>query len=489
MDMSHDTDRTASPANASTPVDATKPARPTEPGVTTEPSESFYHGPRGLAVKILSRVERSDSYLDKLIDYTLRTEELDERDRRLLIELSYGVLRNREKLDWVLTGFYHGEFPKCLTAVKNAMRVALYQILFLDKIPWSAAVNESVDIVKRLKGGRSAGIVNGVLRNIIRKINAITWPVRDANPLHYFSVVHSHPQWMVRRWLDRFGPRETEQLLIANNNRPPVTISVDTTRCSIDQIRKTLADNGSQSEYSPLLPSYLRVKRIGDLSGFPEFQQGLFTVQDDAAGLAARLTGVRPGMRVIDLCAAPGGKSIAMAEMMKGEGRIIALDKYEAKLELLRNAINRSAHEEIISPMIGDASSITLEAADVVLLDAPCSGLGVLRRKPEIKWKREANDIVALAALQLELLTNASRMVVPGGVLVYTTCTTEPEENAQVVASFLAAHPEFTLESAEAYLPDSALRAGVVTAEGYLEVLPHRHGSDGAFGARLKRTG
>ncbi|MGE3802966.1 MAG: 16S rRNA (cytosine(967)-C(5))-methyltransferase RsmB [Candidatus Kapaibacterium sp.] len=448
----------------------------------------LYSGIRGLAIKILTRVDRSDSWLDKLLENTLAREQLDVRDKRLLRELTSGVMRHRERLDWVLTGFYHGEFQKCIPTVKNAMRVALYQLLFLDRIPHSAAVNESVEIIKRLKGKRSAGIVNGVLRNIIRKLDAITWPDPDENIIHFHAVMESHPQWMVKRWSERLGIEETASLLKANNVRPTTSLRVNVQRTTVEHVKRELIALGASVERSVLMPSYLHVRHIPDLGTTDVFKEGFVTAQDDGAGLAVLLSGAKPGMRVIDLCAAPGGKSTAMAELMRGEGEIIAIDKYEAKLKQLSETITRCGFEQIIQPIVGDALTVEMDQADVVLLDAPCSGLGTLRRKPEIKWKRQPEEIRKLTELQRELLERATLLVKPEGVLVYTTCTTEPEENEMVISQFLQDHPEFQIESAEQFMPDSALRKGVVTDRGFLQVWPHRHGTDGAFGARLRKS-
>ena len=447
----------------------------------------LYHGARGLAVKVLTRVDRSDSWLDKLLDNVLAEEQLDVRDKRLLRELASGVMRHRERLDWVLTGFYHGEFQKCIPTVKNAMRVALYQLLFLDRVPHSAAVNESVEIVKRLKGKRSAGIVNGVLRNVIRKLDAITWPDFEENLVHYLSIMESHPQWMVRRWVDHIGPEETKNFLKANNVRPVTTLRVNVAKTSVEHVKRELTALGATVERSVLIPTYLHVRHLPDLASIEMFQEGLITAQDDGAGLATLLTGVKPGMRVLDLCAAPGGKSTGMAEMMDGKGEIIALDKYDVKLKQLKETVARCGFQDIIQPEVGDALTVTMEPGDVVLLDAPCSGLGTLRRKPEIKWKRQQDEIGKLAELQQELLAHAALLVKSGGVLVYTTCTTEPEENEGMIARFLDHYPDFQLEHADSFLPDSATRKGVVTSEGYLQTWPHHHNTDGAFGARLRK--
>lgn len=451
------------------------------------PSESIYQGPRGLAVKILSRIDRSDSYLDKLVDAAIRNNQLDNRDARLLNEIAHGVLRHRERIDWVLTGFYHGEYPKCLPPIKNAMRVALYQILFLDRVPWSAAVNESVDLVKRFKGERSAGKVNGVLRNVIRKIDAITWPEEDEIPVHYFSTMGSHPKWLVRRWLERFGIEETEELLKANNERPPITFSVISRDRTTEEIFQELEDLGAAPERSRLLERSLRVSRMPDIGSLEMIRRGDVIVQDEGAGLAALLSGATEGSRVIDLCAAPGGKSIVVASRVGPDGHVVALDKYPAKVEALAATVERTGLSDTISATVGDARTFEHAPVDIVLLDAPCSGIGVLRRKPEIKWKREMKDVRELALLQLELIEAAARLVRPGGSLVYTTCTTEPEENREVVELFLSSATQFSLVPANEFLPADAVNAGVVDEDGYLQTLPHRHGTDGTFGAHLRR--
>jgi 16S rRNA (cytosine967-C5)-methyltransferase len=464
-----------------TPRDPKSESQPTGPSDTG--SAPLHSGARGTAVKILTRIEQSDAYLDKLLDYELRTADLNEPDRRLLTELTTGVLRWQAKLDWVLTGFYHGEFTKCIPLVKNALRVALYQILFLNRIPFAAAVHEAVEYVKRLKGERSANLVNAVLRSIIRKINAITYPDPSGDPVHYLSVTLSHPQWMVRRWIGRFGVDETRRMLEANNERPPVSLRVNPMRTSVEELLARLQAQELRVALSPVLPDFLRASSLAMIGSNREFREGLFSIQDEGAALAARLTAVEPGMRVIDLCAAPGGKTTAMAEMMNGSGTIIAVDKYEAKLRLLADASRRLGFEGIIVPTQGDARALGVEPADLVLVDAPCSGLGVLSKKPDIKWKRRPEEIEKLAELQHEILDSASRLVVPGGHLVYSTCTIEPAENEQVVRDFLERHPEFEQVDAAEHLDPS-----FVSAEGFLQTLPQRHGVDGTFGARLRRV-
>jgi 16S rRNA (cytosine967-C5)-methyltransferase len=458
--------------------------RPAGSAGAASPSErsSLYQGARGAAVRILSRVEQSDAYLDKLLNFELSSGELSDPDRRLLTELATGVIRWQGKLDWVLTGFYHGEFSKCIVPVRNALRVALYQILFLTKIPHAAAVNEAVEFVKRLKGERSANLVNAVLRSVIRKIGAITFPDPTVDRSYYLSVVLSHPLWMVRRWIAQLGIEETEAMMEANNRRPSISLRVNPTRVDLEELSDRLRALGVTVGRSDILENVLRVSHFSGIASEPSFQRGEFTVQDEGAILAAMLTGVRPGMRVIDLCAAPGGKSIAMAEMMENVGEIVALDKFEAKQKMIDRAVTRMGYGDTIRTEVGDARSVVLEPADVVLVDAPCSGLGVLARKPDIKWKRRAEDIDTMVELQRTILANAAGMVRPGGYLVYSTCTVERNENEGVVEWFLATFPEFELVPASELLPSS-----VVTDAGYMQTLPHRHGVDGMFGARLRR--
>lgn len=443
-------------------------------------SPPFFSGPRGLAVKVLSRVEQSDAYLDKLLGRELASGELNDADRRLLNELATGVMRWQARLDWVLTGFYHGEFAKCLPVVRNALRVALYQILFLDRIPHSAAVNESVEIVKRLKGARSASVVNGVLRSVIRKLGAISYPERTDDVARYLSIMSSHPLWLVRRWYTRFGELETAALLEANNRRPRLALRVNPRRGTVDDAIARLEQRGMKPDRSEHVPGMIVLDGFGAIGSDAMFREGWFTVQDEGAALAAGLARVEPGMRVIDLCAAPGGKTTALAERMQDRGEIVAVDKFEAKLKLVQDAAERLGCAGMITTLAADARSLVIEPADVVLVDAPCSGLGVLAKKPDIKWKRTQEDLEGMAAMQRAILQNAARLVAPGGALIYSTCTIEPIENEEIVRAFLESNPEFELE------PPTELDPSLVH-DGFLRTLPHRHGIDGTFGARLRR--
>lgn len=448
----------------------------------TDQRDRLYTGSRGVAVKILNRVERSDSYLDRLVEAELRSQDMNELDKGLMTEIVTGAVRWRAKLDWVLTGFFHGNFTKAETNIRNALRVALYQILFLDRVPHSAAVNESVEFIKRLRGQKVADLVNAVLRNILRNLENIRYPDAAENPIQHLAVVESHPQWMVQRWVERFGKDDARQLLSANNRRPDLTLRVNRLKIDFNYFLSKLEQHSIQFTRSSVLDFFVRVKHMAGIGGSDLYQRGFFVVQDESAGLAVQLLDPRPGERVIDLCAAPGGKTTMIGELMRNAGEIVAVDRYETRLQLVRNACQRLGIANV-QAATADAATLAVPPADRVLVDAPCSGLGVLAKKPDAKWKREPEDIVRLVALQNSILSHAATLVKPGGVLVYSTCTLEPEENIDLVRSFLSAHPEFSLEPAGAFVNPQ-----VVHADGYVETFPHRQGMDGSFAVRLKRS-
>ncbi|MFQ5797316.1 MAG: 16S rRNA (cytosine(967)-C(5))-methyltransferase RsmB [Bacteroidota bacterium] len=450
---------------------------------TKEIPRELFFGPRGTAVKILNRVDRSGAYLDKLLDTELRSIDLSDVDKGLLAEVVHGVLRWRMKLDWVLNGFFHGNFVKADVTIKNSLRVALYQILFLQKIPYHAAVDEAVEFVKRIRGDRAAGLVNAVVRNIIRNLDGIRYPLLEEDPIQYLAVVYSHPLWMVKRWVDRYGFVETEKLLAANNERPELTLRINKLKMDSGQFLAALDQMKASYRGSTYIDYFVRVRGISGILQLDIFRNGCFSIQDESAAFPSLLLSPQPGERIIDMCAAPGGKTTHIAELMKNTGEIIAVDKYESKLHLLRASCDRLGIK-IVKPMVGvDARELDTAIADRILLDAPCSGLGTLTKKPDIKWKREPEDIARLAQMQMELLNNAARLLKPGGVLVYSTCTIEPEENILLVKNFIENHPEFTVDDASRYV-----NRDVVKPEGYVETLPHRNGMDGSFAVRLVKS-
>lgn len=442
---------------------------------------NLYSGVRGIAVKILNRIDRTDAYLDKMLDIELKANELESNDKALLYEIVHGVIRNLGRIDWVLIGFYKGQFSKCIPNVKNAMRVALYQIMFLDKVPDYAAVNEAVEFVKKLQGGRSANITNGVLRNIIRNKDGIRYPKRDDDILAFLSVYYSHPTWLVKRWLNRYGDKFSEKLLISNNQKPKLSLRVNnivTNKTELGQLLSSVNLSFSDGKY---LNNFIHLHTMTNITKWEYFENGYFSVQDESTGFSCYFLDPKPNERVLDLFSAPGGKTSFLADLMENKGEIIAIDKYESRIKILNRNLDRLAITNV-KTIEADALEFNDEQKfDKILLDVPCSGLGTLTKKPDIKWRRDIGDIRKLAELQPKLLEKGASLLKPGGELVFSTCTIEPEENFEVVSSFLSSHKEFELVDAKNYFDKS-----LVDENGCVQTFPNVHGIDGAFAAKIK---
>jgi 16S rRNA (cytosine967-C5)-methyltransferase len=453
-----------------------------KPAPTESALQTVYSGARATAVKILNRIERSDSYLDKLLDVELKASDISNADKSLLAELVHGVMRWQGRLDWLLNRFTHGNFSKSEINVKNALRVALYQILFLDKVPQYAIVNEAVEFIKKIRGPKMADLVNAVLRNILRNLDNIRYPTMEEDALQHLTIYYSHPVWMVKRWLTRFSPAELDKMLAANNEIPSLSLRINKLKIDPPSFLAMLDAQAIPYQGSAFIDYFIKVKSLSKISQMESFRLGYFSIQDESAALPVLLLSPQPGERIIDLCAAPGGKTTLLGEMMKNSGEIVAVDKYEHKLNMVKTSCERLGITNV-QLTVGDSFQIELPPARKIIVDAPCSGLGVLRKKPDIKWKRQLEDIPRLVSQQERLLENAAKLLEPGGVLVYSTCTIEPEENEQVVQSFLAKHPEFKIDD-----PAKFVNKSVVTPEGYVNTFPHRHQLDGSFAVRLVKS-
>ena len=451
---------------------------------------NLFEDARSCSVKILCRCERTDSYLEKLIDAELRNETLNDFDKALLNEISHGVIRWMRRLDWFLNGFYRGNYEKCLPEVRNALRVALYQILFLNKIPYSAAVNEAVEFVKRIHGDKHAGVVNGLLRTIIRTLENLVWPTREIDEVNYLGIIQSHPNWMVRRWINRFGFDDAVKLCEENNRRPVMALRVNTLKISVSDFENYLKEKNLFYKKGNYLDNFFSTKTMSKLFTDEYFKQGFFSIQDESAGLVSKLLDPKKEELILDLCSAPGGKTSHISELMGNEGKIIAVEKYLSRLEIMRTNLNRlgvknveTFHDNVCEPETTELKESLIGKADKILIDAPCSGLGVLSKKPDIKWKREPEDIINLQKIQLEILESSVKYLKDSGVILYSTCTTEKEENIDVVNLFLKDNPEFKIENASAFVDNS-----VVNNDGCIELFPHKNKTDGAFSVRLKKN-
>jgi len=442
--------------------------------------------PRELAVEILNRIDQKGAHAEPLLDAALSgTGIQNPQDRGLLTELVYGTLRMRGRLDWIVGRLYRGDDAALETPVRNILRTGLYQLLFTDRIPPFAAVNEAVGIAKK-SCPAAAGLVNAILRNALREKESIAWPDMAKDPGRAIAVLHSHPRWLVECWLDRYGIDETIAICRANNTIPPLAVRVNALKTSREKAIAALAGEGITAETARFSPDGIILPNpAAGLRETAAFRNGLIRVQDEASQLVARLVAPRPSERVLDLCAGAGGKTLHIAALMENRGKITAVDFHPDKLRLLAAEAGRLG-ATIVETLPGDAAR-TPEAFrgafDGVLLDAPCSGLGTLRRNPEIRWRITPADLEKCSQIQKRLLRSAADCVKPGGRLVYTTCAVTAEENENVVGDFLAGHPEYTRISPDGIPP------ALVDAHSFFRTFPHRHAMDGFFGAVFVRTG
>jgi 16S rRNA (cytosine967-C5)-methyltransferase len=436
---------------------------------------------RELALEVLTRVEEDRAFAGLLLDHHLNRSGLSARDRRLATELTYGVLRWGSRLDAYLRRTSHRPLAGLPSWLRNLLRLGAYQCLFLDRIPPYAAVHESVTLAKARGHEGIALFVNAVLRAVIRHGKLLEEP---QDPLEALAVRHSFPLWLVRRWVGRYGAEEAETLMTALNQRPPFTIRVNTLRLTREEMILHLKSEGAEASPTPYAPEGLILDTSLLPDSSPSFREGLWTVQDEASILVGHLLAPRPGERVLDLCAAPGGKTTHLAQLMENRGLIVGVDPHAGRLELAREACRRLG-VEIVELVLGQAQTLSRHASfDRVLVDAPCSNLGILRRAPELKWSRQEEELPRLSATQVEILEAAAALVRPGGVIVYSTCSLEPEENEAVVTALLTRHPEFTPDPPE---PDEP--ATPLTGESCVfRAFPHLHGTDGFTAFRLQHA-
>jgi 16S rRNA (cytosine967-C5)-methyltransferase len=438
---------------------------------------------RGLALEVLVRTETTDAWADRLLEALTDRAGLDPRDRGLATELALGTLRWQRRLDWTLARASRRPLEELAPWVRALLRLTAYQLAFLDRIPPWAAVHEAVELAKRRRSAGATAFVNGVLRALASEPRP--WPAPTAaDPIEALALRASHPTWLVERWWTRYGPDEAEALALAMNEAPPVVVRTNTLRVEASQVAAGFQAAGVGTMPTRFAPEGFALERAGDLRRLAPLSDGSAVVQDEAAILVGHALAPLPGETVADVCAAPGTKTTHLAALMANQGRVIAADPNAARLELLRAACARLG-VTIVESRVADARVLAGALGpmcDRVLVDAPCSNLGVLRRNPDGKWRRRPADLPMLASAQAAILEAAAELVRPGGVLVYATCSLEPEENEAVVAGLRARRPEFVPDPLPPAVP-AACRA----APDVLRMTPHRHGSDGFTAHRLRR--
>jgi 16S rRNA (cytosine967-C5)-methyltransferase len=435
---------------------------------------------RVVATRVLERVIRDEAFADVALEHEVARRRLAPRDAALAAELVFGTLRWQRYLDWILAPHARRPIDTLDLRALVVLRLAAYQIRFLERVPAFAAVNDAVSLARGSTARGVDGFVNAVLRSFTGRRVERALP---ADPVDALATRLSFPTWLAARWVERYGAEEAEALMRAMNERPPLVVRTNTLRTTRAELTERLArETGLAAEPTRFAPDGLVLPHEGAPASWPAFSEGHFAVQDEASILVSHLVAPRPDETVADACAAPGTKTTHLAQLMDNRGRLIAFDREPARLARVREAAARLGVRivETVEGAIETAAGGFEAVCDAVLVDAPCSNLGVLRRNPDVKWRRAADDLRASAERQRGILAVAASMVKPRGRLVYATCTLEPEENDGVTSAFVAAHPEFRVDPPADFpiAPD---------ADGCVRCLPHRHGTDGFTMVRLRR--
>lgn len=435
-------------------------------------------------IRILESFDKRPGELEQLIDKELAAYPIDHRDRRFVFEIVYGIIRRRLTLDYVID--QHLSDPKLFENkhLKRILELGLYQLMFMDRVPDHAAVNETVDCAgadKRTTNFR--GIVNGVLRTFIKGKKHIVYPDSTHDIVERLSVEYSHPRWMLTRWLSRYGLSKTKLLCGFDNEKPEIYFRRKIHGLSRQQFETEFREYGSSS--TGYLNLYYRSTKPILPKSITLFEEGDCTIQAPSSGWIAALLDVQKNDRILDVCSAPGGKTSLMAELARAEGRVIACELKQNRMALVRDTLRR-LNIDNVSYLFCDGAKLPFfpRKFSKILLDAPCSGTGVLHRHPEARWIKTMDDITRLTKLQAAILEASAKILAPGGVLVYSTCSLEPEENQIQIKTFLEAHPEFFLDRPPVSIPDT-----YVDMSGFVSITPFDHKLDGMFGARLKKTG
>ena len=442
--------------------------------------------PRQLAFLALREIYRRGIFTDIALNRVLKTAQLNNSDRRLVTELVYGTVRRRRTLDALIDQLGQKKASQQPPDLRIILHLGLYQLRISDRIPTSAAINTTVELAKENKLKGLTGVVNGLLRQYARLAASTAEPLGlPTETVQRLGILHSFPDWIIKMWLEQLGSEATEKLCQWFNQSPSIDLRVNPLRTSMEEVETAMRALSIDLSHLPHLPQALRVLgNTGTIQHLPGFKEGWWTIQDSSAQLVSHLLNPQPGDVVIDACAAPGGKTTHLAELMADQGKIWACDRAASRLKKLQENLQRLQLQSI-EICTGDSRNLPqfTNSANAVLVDAPCSGLGTLHRRPDIRWRSTPETVQELALLQGELLEQAATWVKPNGVLVYATCTLHPQENEGVIASFLENHPHWQIEP-----PTNSPAAVFCSPPGWIKVWPHQHQMDGFFMVRLKRA-
>lgn len=438
---------------------------------------------RDIALQIINDTHANQAYANVSLTRTLKKYNIAEQDRRFITELVYGTVKTDGTLEWIIGQYVDRPFRKIAPMIQDILKMGAYQLLFMDKVPESAACNQSVELAKKYGHVGTVKFVNAVLRNMIRHREKAAYPTAEENIIRHLALTYYHPEWLIKRWLKRFSADEVIDLCKFNNQNATLSVRTNTLKTDRENLLEVLTGEGAECRKSTWTPEGILCLSHKGMASFDSLQDGLFQVQDESSMLVAHVLDPKPGEFIIDTCSAPGGKTTHIAALMKNEGRILAADIYEHKLMRVQENAERLGID-IIETMLIDAAEIGdiyPEKADRVLVDAPCSGLGVLRRKPDARWRKDEENLREFPELQMKILQSAAKAVKPGGILVYSTCTIEAEENQLIVEKFLQDNPLFALDNTGEYLPCDK------SNEPMVQLLPQQDDVDGFFIARMKR--
>jgi 16S rRNA (cytosine967-C5)-methyltransferase len=441
--------------------------------------------PRETALRTLYRFETEGGFVRDYLEDAFASGAVDTRNRAFITELVYGTTRWKGRLDWIINSLARRGADSLTPWIKNILRLGVYQLLMMDHVPDAAATDESVKLAKRYGHSGVARFTNAMLREVIRRRPYFLAPVDTGDEAVSLSLTYSYPEWMVKRWLTRHGRQKTEEMLKAGNQAPGITARVNRMKITVEELTGLWRADGLEPAPGRYLEDFLTIRGAGVITRLPGYTEGFFQIQDESAGLAVRLLDPRPGETIIDLCCAPGGKATYIAELMSDRGVVVGADRMTSRMRAVRENSQRLGLKSICPVVMDGCSPGVNVQTDRALIDAPCTGLGTVGRRADLRWRRQPEDIPAAQRLQKTLLDQGARLVKPGGVLVYSTCTTEPEENEQVIDAFLRRHPQFRIAPPE---NRTVPWRETLDEDGMIRTFPSIDGMDGSFAARLRRV-